>query len=309
MTFESTIREYLITLRQEGKSDATRRMYGWHVKKLFKWLADRQIDRLDEVSRSLLREWGAELYDHWSTATIKQAVSSAKSFFTWCYEEGLVKENPGQALKVPRVKDRIQRTLSIEEIVTMLNACDVDTTKGLRDRAIVSLLVDSGIRAGEVCRLEITDVDLKRGVLAVVGKGGDMDFAHFSRVTAGYLQSWLEVRPPVPEVNALFLSIGGLTPRHRLTERGLRIILKKLGEKAGVLGVSPHAFRRSFACIVTEAGASSRSLQLFGRWEDIRMVERYTRALKAAQLYPQYSPMSYIEKMNYKWQQPRLFEP
>jgi integrase/recombinase XerD len=308
MTFESALKEYLLALRQEGKSDATRRNYAWHLGKLFEWLADRQVDRPDDVSRSLLREWGAELYDYWATATIKQAVSAARSFFNWCYEEKLVKENVGKALKVPRVKDRIQRTLSAEEIVALINACDTDTMKGLRDRALVSLMVDSGLRAGEVCHLEITDIALEQGVLAVVGKGGDMDFAHFSPITAKYLQPWLEVRPALPRVTTLFVSIGGLTPHHPLTERGLRIILKNLGEKAGVSGVSPHAFRRCFACIVTEAGASSRSLQLFGRWEDIRMVQRYTKALKAAKLYPQYSPMSYIERLNRKSQQPRLFE-
>ena len=81
MTFESVLKEYLVTLRQEGKSDATRRNYAWHLGKLFEWLADQQIDRPDKVSRGLLREWGAELYDYWSTATIKQAVSAAKSFF------------------------------------------------------------------------------------------------------------------------------------------------------------------------------------------------------------------------------------
>jgi site-specific recombinase XerD len=307
MTFESVVKEYLVALRQEGKSDATRRNYGWHLGKLFEWLTDQQIDQPDGVSRSLLREWGAELYDYWSTATIKQAVSAAKSFFKWCHEEGLARENVGKALKVPRVKARIQRTLSIEEIVALINACDVNTIKGLRDRALVSLLVDSGLRAGEVCHLEVTDVDLKRGVLAVIGKGGDMDYAHFSPITSEYLGVWLEVRPSLPWVTTLFVAIGGITPHRPLTVRGLRIALKKLGEKAGVPGVSPHAFRRCFACIVTEAGASSRSLQLFGRWEDIRMVERYTRALKAAKLYPQYSPMSYIEKMT-KWQQPRLFE-
>jgi len=122
------------------------------------------------------------------------------------------------------------------------------------------------------------------------------------------LRVWLEVRPALPGIGAFFVSVGGTTPCRSLTTRGLRIILKKLGEKAGVLDVSPHAFRRSFACIATEAGASSRVLQMCGRWEDIRMVERYTQALQAARLYQRYSPMTFIEKTNGKPRQLPLFE-
>jgi integrase/recombinase XerD len=306
--FESAIREYLNALRQGGKSDATRRNYGWHLRKLVEWLADQQVDRPDEVSRALLREWGAGLFDHWSPATIKQAVCAARSFFAWCYEEEIIAANVGQALKVPKVKKRIQRTLSAKEIQALLNACDTNTVKGLRDQALVSLMVDSGLRADETCRLRVADVDLEVNLLVVNEKGGDEEYGTFSYITAGYLHAWLEVRPEMSGVDALFVSIGGITPRHPLTTRGLRIIVKKLGEKAGVLGVSPHTLRRAFACIATEAGASFQALTMLGRWEDIRMVKRYTRALKVAKLYPLYSPMVYIERTEGRLRQLPLFD-
>lgn len=249
--FESAIREYLNALRQGGKSDATRRNYGWHLRKLVEWLADQQVDRPDEVSRALLREWGAGLFDHW---------------------------------------------------------CDTSTVKGLRDQALVSLIVDSGLRADETCRLRVTDVDLEVNLLVVNEKGGDEEYGTFSYITAGYLHAWLEVRPELSGVDALFVSIGGITPHHPLTTRGLRIIVKKLGEKAGVPGVSPHTLRRAFACIATEAGASFQALTMLGRWEDIRMVKRYTRALKVAKLYPLYSPMVYIERTEGRLRQLPLFD-
>ena len=143
MMFEPVIREYLIASRQEGKSETTLRQYGWNLQKLVAWLADRQVDQPDKVTRTLLREWGAELYEHWSPATIKQAVSAAKSFFAWCHDEGLIVEDVGKVLKLPKVKKQVQRTLSVEEIWTLIVACDTDTAKGVRDRGLVSLLVVS----------------------------------------------------------------------------------------------------------------------------------------------------------------------
>jgi len=308
VTFETGIHEYLIAARQEGKSTMTVRQYGWNLQRMASWLAGHQVDRPDEVSRALLREWGAQLYDCWSPATIKQAVSAAKAFFGWCHDEGLVAEDVSKALKLPHVRQQAQRTLSIEEIQSLMNVCNTSALKGVRDLAIVSLLVDSGLRAGELCRLKAADVDLEAGLLVVLGKGGEYDHAHFSPITARRMRVWQDVRPDLANVNTLFLSVGGLTPYRPLTTRGLHLILKKLGDKAGVPGVSPHAFRRSFACIAIDAGASSRALQMWGRWGDIRMIERYTQKLEAAKLYHQYSPVAFIERTNGKPHQPPLFE-
>lgn len=157
---------------------------------------------------------------------------------------------------------------------------------GLRNLALVSLLVDSGLRAAEICRLQVENVDLKLGLLVVVMKGGDEDIACFGETTAKRLEEWLGVQVAADGIETVFVSVGGITPRQPLTTSGLRNILRRLGEKAGVKGVSPHAFRRAFACISTEAGAPSRVVQAIGGWNDIRMVERYTKALRVRKLYP-----------------------
>jgi len=108
---ENTIREYLIASRQAGCSLATQEKYGSHLLKLANWLAKRDITRLEQVSRVLVREWGAELYEYksprtgrcWSPATIKQAICAARSFFKWCLIEDLIQDNVANALKIPKV--------------------------------------------------------------------------------------------------------------------------------------------------------------------------------------------------------------
>jgi site-specific recombinase XerD len=294
MLIREVVDDYLVAIYQAGRSDATLRQYGWHLKKTIIWLAEQGIEELQQVNKRVLREWGAGLRSKWDSATRKQAVCAARSFFGWCHEEELIELNPGRSLKVPQVKKRIQRTLTAEEVQMLIAACGPDPI-GLRNAAIVSLLTDSGLRAEELCDLRVDNLNLRGGILTVVSKGGDEDSAVFSDATARRLEAWLVVRPAASDVNEVFVSIGGTTPRQKLTTRGLRIILRKLGKKAGVEDVSPHAFRRAFACLATEAGAPSRVLQDMGRWSDVKMIELYTQALNTVRLFRQYSPIHFIE--------------
>lgn len=102
----------------------------------------------------------------------------------------------------------------------------------------------------------------------------------FSHQTALYLKEWLKVRTGMnTSHDFLFVGIGGLTPGQPLTPRGLRIILKNLGKKAGIEQVHPHAFRRSFATLRIKQGQSTRSVQRLGRWKNLATFERYTQAL------------------------------
>jgi site-specific recombinase XerD len=285
------IERFLIARRQEGSSPATIKQYDWHLTKMAAWLStEKGIDQVEPVDRDVLREWGAGLRDQWSPATIKSAICACRAFFRWLRDEGVLDKNPALALKVPRVPKRVQRTITVDELRAMLQVCDENTIKGRRDCALLNVLIDTGLRAAEVCRLRLADVDLERCEIVVVVKGGNQDLAHFGASTARAIEGWLEVRTAAPGVETLFTSVGGGTPGMPLTTRGLRIIVKRIGDKAGVEGVSPHAFRRGFACIATEAGAPSRVVQLAGRWSDIRMVERYTAALRRGGLHRQWSP-------------------
>lgn len=295
--FASYVRSYLVSGRQAGLSDTTLKQYGWHLKRMTNWLLAHDVERVGDVTRDLLRAWGAGLRDAWSPATVKQAVSAARAFFRWAFEEGITEADPGRALKVPRVPVRVQRTITADEVALLLGACDLGTVKGARDAAIILLLVDTGLRASEVCRCEVTKLELEARRLVVRVKGGHDGLARFGKATAWRLASWLNVRSEVAVdgVGNVFVSVGGNTPGRALTVRGLRSILRRLGDVAGVADVSTHAFRRAFACITHQLGAPSRQVMSTGRWSHIREVERYTGALEVDGFYDRWSPADHIE--------------
>jgi len=153
------------------------------------------------TTTDLLIEWGASLYDYWEPATVKQAVTAARGWLQWCYQKQLINDKAvPEALETPKVKKRIQRTLWPNEIEGLLKACDLKTVKGLRDAALILLLVDSGLRSAEIRRLKVEDVDLKAKVLKVIIKGGDEARGYFGDETRALLYSWPEIRPAKPGV-------------------------------------------------------------------------------------------------------------
>lgn len=286
MRLHREVERFVVAKRQEGLSSQTLRQYDWHLRRLCTWLVKRDVDRAGEVTVDLLRAWGAGLYDAWQPATVRQAIIAVRSWFGWLVEEGVLDASPAAGLRLPKVHERAQRTLSSDEIRAMLGECERDgSIRAVRDGAIISLLVDGGLRAAELCRLEIGDVDLDACMLTVEVKGGSTDYGYFGEATVERLRRWLAARPGADGEAAVFVAVGGSRPGRRLTTRGLRVIVKRAGERAGVAGVSPHAFRRSFACLASDAGAPAHVIMRAGRWSNVNMVVRYTRAMRRRELY------------------------
>jgi len=295
---QEIVPSFLEAQRQAGLAENTVQAYGWQLRRLVAWLREREIVDVVDVDRGALREWGASLWDGWSAASVKVAVCAARSFFAWCVDERLIASNPAETLKIPRVPNRAQRTVSRSEVRTLLDACDVQTRKGVRDAALVNLLVDTGLRAGEVCRVELATVDLHAQHLFVDIKGGRREKVRFATSATQALARWLPARAEyvqtriaagdaaAGDVETLFVSLGGKKPCRPLTVSGLRCILRKLGASAGLSArLCTHAFRRGFAVIATELGAPTRVVQDAGRWEDMDMVQQYTLGMRRGLLY------------------------
>lgn len=293
---QDLITEFLASRRQAGLARSTLSQYHWHLSELAAWLTEQGVGDVAAVSRSLLRKWGGTLHDRWAPATVKTAVVVCRSFFAWCVTEGAIPVNPAAGLKTPAVRMRLQRTLTAAEIAALLAACDIDTVKGVRDAALVSLLADSGIRSAELLRLTPADLDLDARLLVVLRKGGNQGLAFYGEATAERLRAWLALRTKLtallaPHSLALWVAVGGNTPGEVITDSGLRLELRKLGNRAGVAGVSPHAFRRAWACLLVEAGAPPRYIQGAAGWKSERQLYRYTQGLDLRRMASQFSPM------------------
>ncbi len=216
-----------------------------------------------------------EGHDTWGENTRWLAYIAVRNFLRWqCGQQCSALQYRFRR----REQGKPQRTLSHEQVIRLIESLDPTTVKGKRDLALVLFMLDTGVRASEVCRLAKPHLDLQHCRFAVLGKGGRWRRGIFGKRTAQALREWLAVHPD-PDSRVVFVSVGGIKPGKPLTPSGLRVILRKLGRQAGIGLISPHDFRRTFATLAIRAGAPTRLVQLAGGWKQLEMVERYSRAL------------------------------
>jgi integrase/recombinase XerD len=243
-----------------------------------------KIDLLDATA------W-LDTHERWTPSTRHTAATVLKQFYKFKFGE----DHPLTKLYVKRSDPGPQRTLTEEELTKLLTVIDTTSEKGVRDMAIVTLMVDTGLRSNEVCNILMRRMDVRNRRLTVLCKGGSWGEAIYFEYTAHCIDNWLAIRPLValPDNEYLFCSLHGRTPGEPITRYGIRMLINKYAKLANLGTVNPHAMRRTFATLATEHGAPTRLVQIAGRWKSIRMVETYTRRVNPARIEP-FSPVNHV---------------
>jgi len=271
---------------RERWSESTETLYRYYLVRMSTYLG--RWDATTEELRAWLDQTG------WGASSRYQAILAARHFFRWLVGEP---SSPAKSLRLPRRPMLLQKTLNEADIGRLVSACDTASPKGLRDVAMILLLLDSGLRGGEIVKLDVDHVRVEDRQLQAVTKGSRLQTKLFGAYTASQIAEWLVARKSVARANVsrLFVGVGGLHPGGPMTRDGLRANLYKLGVRAGIGPVTPHSLRRSFATIALKAGASTRELQLLGGWSDVRLVERYTLALQVSpEEFEAHSPVNRV---------------
>jgi len=189
-----------------------------------------------------------------------------RAFYNWLYspKSGYKvnpQDNPILAVESPKVDKKILPSLSKEQIDYL-----IDKAGCVRDKAIISLFADTGLRLSELANIDPKNIDWQDRLIKVVCKGNKEGLAPFGIRTERLLREWLSQYSPN----------GRLWDLNR---SGIIGMLGRLREKTG-LPCNPHTFRRAFASILAKKGIDSLHIMRLGRWESISMVERYTRSVK-----------------------------
>jgi len=278
-------RDWLVV---SGKSATTVEAYTWDVGALAR--ASPGLGARDFSEAQLLAYLAGRRAAGVGASAVKRAVASFRSFFGHTLGEA----SPAAALPYPKLTKRKQRVLDWRSAMAALSACDTATHRGTRDLAILTLMIDSSLRASALCRLALGQLDLAARRYVVCDKGGDEIERPFSAATARFVANWLAIRPAHarPEVVTVFTGIGGLKPGTPLTPWGLRGIFRKIGKQAGLTkGFSPHDLRRSFARLSHQRGAPPELARIIGGWKSEKEMRPYTESL-GPEDYDPYFPVA-----------------
>ena len=214
---------------------------------------------------------------------------SIKAFFNWVYGEGFIIYNPTVGIRVGRITKKVVRGLSEEELKRLLKLIeDSSSILKVRNRAIVYILVDCGLRISELVNLQIYDVDLRRGVLRVKGKGSKERLTRMGIQTQKALWEYRAIREsPIPW---LWVNKAG----NKQDASGVQQWLRKLGKRIGIR-LYPHLLRHTFAISFLRNGGNVFALQATLGHSSLEMTRRYCQALGFEDAFKEHEMASPID--------------
>jgi site-specific recombinase XerD len=268
-----------LALRSERKSPATVKVYGDGVRAYFRWCDEH--GHSPALDRDLIKAFVADLLDAGAeAATARSRQLAMRRFSTWLEEEGEIESDPLLGLKAPKLDAKVTDSLSDDELRRLIKACGGKEFRDRRDDAIVRLMAETGMRAGEVIGLGVDDVDLPRGLVTVRrGKGGKGRVAPFGASTGVAIDRYIRMRRShlLADTTTLWLGERG----KGFNYDGLHKSLKYRAELAGLKKFHPHLLRHTAASRWLAAGGSEGGLMAVAGWSTRDMIDRYTRSTAA----------------------------
>lgn len=226
-----------------------------------------RLGRLDTLDLAALRAWLAEANaDGASRASLARRAASARCFTAWAFRKGLLDTDPGARLAGRRARSVLPAVLHQDQAADAMHAAGVGAAEAdpvaLRDAAVLELLYATGVRVGELCSLNLPDLDEQRRVMLVLGKGSKERVVPYGVPAQQALRSWLDIGRPQLVMRdspaALFLGVRG----GRLGQRQVRrIVHDAVGSVPSAPDMGPHGLRHSAATHLLEGGADLRTVQ------------------------------------------------
>lgn len=231
---------------------------------------------LDAITREHVESFIIDQRRRWKPATAANRFRSLHVFFEWLVEEGEITVSPMIRMKQPKIPDDAPPVISDAQIRAILHTCEGKDFEARRDMAILSLLLDGGIRREEMAGIALLDIDWVQSLVVVRGKGDLVRQIPFGRKTGQILDRYVRTRDQHPAAGLPALWIGR---RGSMTGEGIKFVVKRRAKEAGLEGLHPHLFRHTFSHLWLRSGGNEGDLMRLAGWRSRSMVDRYARSL------------------------------
>jgi integrase/recombinase XerD len=287
-SFDSTdlateLETYYTAIDARGGSPRTLQQYRFELGNLQAWLGNQGVTDLTQIARAHLDKYLVYLRDRKQLKpnSCHAAYRSFRAFFNWYETSGDAPpdwRNPTDRMRGPKVPKNRLPSPPLENIKAILQTCRGHSFNDDRDRALILFLLDTGVRANECSLIDVGDLEPKRGrVFVQHGKGGASRYAYPSPDTMKAVQAYLRHRGDPPADAPLWASADG----ERLSYWGLRQIVERRADRAGVDTPPLHGFRRAFATAANKQGVTSVDLQRLLGHADAQTLWRYVAVEEA----------------------------
>jgi site-specific recombinase XerD len=276
---------WTISLQAQNKSPRTIGGYTESMRQFLAFLVESGMPTtVDGVRREHVESYIAHVLDRHKPSTAATRYKGLRIFFEWAREEGDITESPMRNMKPPAIPETMPNVLTDDEMRRVLKVCAGSTFANRRDLAIVWMLMDTGMRRAELAGLTVADIDWEIRVARVLGKGRRPRNCAFGKNTAQALDRYVRRARDLhayAHLDALWLSTKGA-----LSADGVRQMLERRGEQAGVARLHAHQFRHYFTHTYLAGGGREGDLMMLNGWRSPQMVRRYAAATAAAPSTP-----------------------
>jgi site-specific recombinase XerD len=270
---ETLLGDWSTHLRARNRSKATIASYTRCATSFRTFLVGRGMPTsVTAITREHVEAFLADLADRVAPATTAKHYRSLQQLFRWLEDDGEIPRSPMQRMKPPAVPEQPVPILTDENLSALLATCKGNTFENRRDSAIIRLLIDTGMRAGELAGLGVDDFDQAHDVAIVRGKGDRLRACPYGAKTADALRRYNRVRARHPQQSSARYWLGKFGP---ITDNGIRQMIERRCTDAGVPHIHLHQFRHTFAHDWLASGGQETDLMRLAGWRTREMVGRY----------------------------------
>lgn len=274
---DSNLRSFLnYLLVDKGLSNNTAKAYEADISSFFQWLDNEDL-KYKNLQEDHINQYISFLFQRkMRSSSVNRKISSIKSFYIFLVKRNFVKNSPLNDLVTPKQEKYLPESMSEAEVDKLLNSPDVSNKIENRDKAMIEMLYATGMRISELVNLKMTDVDMKRCVVKVFGKGSKERLVPFGETALDSLRSYLNEREQSSS-KEIFLSNRGKKMTRVAFWQRVKIYLIRENLKNSI---SPHTLRHAFATHLLNRGADLRSVQLLLGHSDLSTTQIYTHIAK-----------------------------
>jgi len=274
---DSNLRSFLnYLLVDKGLSNNTVKAYEADISSFFQWLDNEDL-KYKNLQENHINQYISFLFQRkMRSSSVNRKISSIKSFYIFLVKRNFVKNSPLNDLVTPKQEKYLPESMSEAEVDKLLNSPDVSNKIENRDKAMIEMLYATGMRISELVNLKMTDVDMKRCVVKVFGKGSKERLVPFGETALDSLRSYLNEREQSSS-KEIFLSNRGKKMTRVAFWQRVKVYLIRENLKNSI---SPHTLRHAFATHLLNRGADLRSVQLLLGHSDLSTTQIYTHIAK-----------------------------
>ena len=267
---------------EDGLARSTLDSYRSDLGRLALWLANNAHEPLLDLRETTLTSFIAHLSKQTRASSQARYLSTLRRFYRWQLGRGRIVADPTLKLANPSRPSRLPKVMSEKQVETLLDAPDLETPLGLRDRAMLETIYATGLRVSELVNLRLHEVSLADGVLRALGKGSKERLVPLGQIAIEWIKRYLnEARPDIlngQQSDDLFVTARGAA----MTRQAFWQLIKRYALIAGIAPekLSPHVLRHAFATHLLNHGADLRVVQLLLGHADISTTQIYTHVAR-----------------------------